>query len=120
MRRIGSRRTSQAAGAIAEDLICGGVLCSNGLLDDPVSNRFPLIKMTEHRFPSPWTVEETPACFIVRDANGQALNYTYYFTEEMSLGGEQYDPLTMLTKDDALWIALNVAKLAELLQEPPK
>jgi hypothetical protein len=38
----------------------------------------------------------------------------------MSLGGEQYDPLTMLTKDDARWIALNVAKLAELLQKPPK
>jgi hypothetical protein len=97
-----------------------GVLCSNGLLGDPVSNRFPLIKMTEHRFPPPWTVEETPTCFIVRDANGQALNYTYYFTEEMSLGGEQYDPLTMLTKDDARRIALNVAKLAELLQKPPK
>ncbi len=76
--------------------------------------------MTEHRFPPPWTVEETPTCFIVRDANGQALNYTYYFTEELSLGGEQYDPLTMLTKDDARWIALNVARLAELLQKPPK
>jgi hypothetical protein len=22
----------------------------------------------------PWTVEETPSCFIVRDSNGQALN----------------------------------------------
>ena len=87
---------------------------------DPVSNPFRLIKMTERRFPLPWTVEETPTCFIVRDANGQALNYTYYFSEEMSLGGEQYDPLTMLTKDDARWIASNVAKLAELLQKPPR
>jgi hypothetical protein len=25
------------------------------------------------RFPPPWTVEETDACFIVKDANGQAL-----------------------------------------------
>ena len=25
------------------------------------------------RFPPPWTIEETDACFIVRDANGQAL-----------------------------------------------
>jgi hypothetical protein len=90
------------------------------LLGNPVSNRFSLINMTEHRFPPPWTVEETPTCFIVRDANGQALNYTYYFSEEMSLGGEQYDALTMLTKDDARWIASNVAKLAELLQKPPK
>jgi hypothetical protein len=27
------------------------------------------------RFPPPWTVEETDACFVVRDANGQALAY---------------------------------------------
>jgi hypothetical protein len=26
-------------------------------------------------FPPPWSVEETDACFIVRDANGQALAY---------------------------------------------
>jgi hypothetical protein len=25
------------------------------------------------RFPPPWTVEETDACFIVRDSKGQAL-----------------------------------------------
>ena len=29
--------------------------------------------MTTRRFPPPWTVEETDPCFIVRDANGQAL-----------------------------------------------
>ena len=28
--------------------------------------------MTARHFPPPWTVEETDACFIVRDANGQA------------------------------------------------
>jgi len=28
-------------------------------------------------FPPPWSVEETDACFIVRDANGQALAYVY-------------------------------------------
>ena len=27
------------------------------------------------RFPPPWSVEETDACFIVRDASGQALAY---------------------------------------------
>jgi len=100
--------------------MCGVFCAAMAHWVTPVSNRFPLIKMIEHRFPPPWTVEETPSCFIVRDANGQALNYTYYFTEEMSLGGEQYDPLTMLTKDEARRIALNVAKLAELLQKPPK
>jgi hypothetical protein len=29
--------------------------------------------MAERRFPAPWSVEETDACFIVRDVNGQAL-----------------------------------------------
>jgi hypothetical protein len=31
--------------------------------------------MSARRFPPPWSVEETDACFIVRDANGQALAY---------------------------------------------
>ena len=34
--------------------------------------------ITSHRFPPPWSVEETDACFIVRDANGQALAYMYF------------------------------------------
>jgi hypothetical protein len=31
--------------------------------------------ITSRRFPPPWSVEETDACFIVRDANGQALYF---------------------------------------------
>ncbi len=37
--------------------------------------------MPERRFPPPWTAEVTPNCFIVRDANGQALSYIYYESE---------------------------------------
>jgi hypothetical protein len=33
------------------------------------------------RFPPPWSVEEQPACFVVRDRNGQQLAY-FYFEEE--------------------------------------
>ena len=33
--------------------------------------------MTARRFPPPWTVEERPACFVVRDGNGQALSYVF-------------------------------------------
>jgi hypothetical protein len=33
------------------------------------------------RFPPPWSAEVTPNCFIVRDANGQALSYVYYESE---------------------------------------
>jgi hypothetical protein len=34
-------------------------------------------KITPRRFPPPWSVEETSACFIVRDSAGQALAYVY-------------------------------------------
>ena len=37
--------------------------------------------MPARRFPPPWTAEVTPNCFIVRDANGQALSYVYYESE---------------------------------------
>jgi hypothetical protein len=36
----------------------------------------------QRRFPPPWTVEDrNDACFIVRDANGQAVAYVYYEDE---------------------------------------
>jgi hypothetical protein len=42
--------------------------------------------MPERRFPPPWSVEEPDPkldqrCFIVRDANGQALAYVYFEEE---------------------------------------
>jgi hypothetical protein len=37
---------------------------------------------TARRFPPPWTLDEhNDACFIVRDATGQALGY-FYFEDE--------------------------------------
>jgi hypothetical protein len=36
------------------------------------------------RFPPPWSVEEADACFIIRDANRQALAYVC-FEEELDL-----------------------------------
>jgi hypothetical protein len=52
--------------------------------------------MTQRRFPPPWTVEEQPACFVVRDHNGQALAYIYYEDEP----GRQ-SAATLLSKDEA-------------------
>ena len=34
--------------------------------------------VTPRRFPPPWIVVETDACFIVRDETGQALAYVYF------------------------------------------
>ena len=38
--------------------------------------------VTPRRFPPPWMIEEHDgACFVVRDATGQALGY-FYFEDE--------------------------------------
>jgi hypothetical protein len=37
--------------------------------------------MPDRRFTPPWDIEDNGACFIVRDANGQALSHVYYENE---------------------------------------
>ncbi len=66
--------------------------------------------MAERCFPPPWTVEELEACFVVRDHNGQKLAYVY-FEEEPGRGSAA----KLLTRDEARWIAANIAKLPGLL-----
>jgi hypothetical protein len=72
--------------------------------------------MPEHRFPPPWAAEVTPNCFIVRDANGQALSYVYYENEPGRRAAAK-----LLSKDEAQRIAANIAKLRELVRNatPP-
>ena len=48
------------------------------------------------RFPSPWTVEEQPACFVVRDHNGQQLAYVYFEDEPGRRSAAK-----LLTRDEA-------------------
>ena len=48
------------------------------------------------RFPPPWSVEEQPACFIVRDHDGQQLAYVY-FEEEPG----RRSAAKLLSKDEA-------------------
>ena len=49
---------------------------------------------------------ETDACFIVRDANGQALAHVYFEEERGSRAAAH-----LLTRDEARRIAANIVKL---------
>lgn len=72
--------------------------------------------MTEsRRFPRPWTVTQTNGAYIVRDANGVALSYTYYPSNYDGLGTLARDHLS---PDEARRIATVIAKLPDLLSPP--
>jgi hypothetical protein len=66
--------------------------------------------MTSRRFPAPWRADRIPGGYVVRDANGQALAWIYSRDNEAEAMQAK-----VLTKDEARRIAVNIARLPELL-----
>jgi hypothetical protein len=72
--------------------------------------------MGEYRscgFTAPWDIEDNGACFIVRHAKGQALSYVYYENEP-----SRRTAASLLTREEARRIAINIARLPEMLKRP--
>ena len=68
------------------------------------------VEMTDRRFPPPWSLEEHDECFIVRDADGQALGNFYFDEEQQSPAIDR-----RLARDDARRMPVNFAKLPDLV-----
>jgi K+/H+ antiporter YhaU regulatory subunit KhtT len=68
--------------------------------------------MTPRRFPAPWRADKMPGGYVVRDANGQALAYIYSRDSEAEAMQAK-----VLTKDEARRIAVNIARLPDLVRK---
>ena len=66
------------------------------------------------RLPSPWTVEQIPGGYKVKDAQGQSLAYVYGRETRADA-----DIANVLTMDEARRIASNIAKLPTYLAANP-
>jgi len=70
-------------------------------------------------FPSPWSIDESEACFTVTDQAGQKLAYFYFENEPGRRAAAK-----LLTRDEAFLLAVNFAKLPmvprQILKDIPR
>jgi hypothetical protein len=65
---------------------------------------------SDRQFSGSWRADKISGGYVVRDASGQALAYVYSRDNEAEARQAK-----MLTKDEARRIAVNIARLPELL-----
>jgi hypothetical protein len=68
--------------------------------------------MKGRRFPSPWSIEDLGAAFVVKDSARHKLAYVYYEEEP-----GRRSTAKLLSKDEARQSAVNIAKLPRLLRK---
>jgi hypothetical protein len=68
--------------------------------------------MATRRFPPPWSIEDIGVAFKVCDSTGQRLAYVYFEDEPGRRSAAK-----LLSKDEARRIAVNIAKLPDLLSK---
>jgi hypothetical protein len=71
--------------------------------------------MPPRRFPAPWSIERITGGWRVRDAAGQTLAYTY---GETSPARRVSPPKPLPSMSESRRIAVNIARLPELLRPP--
>ena len=71
-------------------------------------------EQSNRRFPPPWTVEQIPGGYKVKDANGQS---AYVYGRESKADA---DTAHVLTMDEARRIASNIAMLSNYVAANPE